>query len=786
MSVQPNTAATIDFLSHWEPDGPWVLTSIVPDGLVETKTFAKDAKIAGEWIAARQGKANLYFSVNRPRGASRRNDRDQELKLEKGDVGWFKALHVDCDPRAGEPIVEERTRILAKMQSFEPKPSVVLDSGGGYQAFWLLREPQEIDDPSKFEAYNKQLEILFGADHCFNIDRVMRLPGTINVPNKKKKAKGRVPVQTAVVSADWSLRYALSDFTPAPMVASPAPGQRVEISGNIGRVDLDDLPKAVPDWCKMVILHGRDPQDPSKYGGGDRSKAVFAVACELVRDGCSDDVIAAILLDTDYDISGHVHDQKRPEQYVVRQISRAKEVAISPELEEINSIHCVVSEAGKTRIFRERYDEATKRVRIERQTFEDFRNLYCHRKVKIGTTAEGDVVFKSLGKWWLEHPNRRTYHEVVFWPKKEATDQYNLWRGFACEAVPGKWDLFRAHVFENVCGRDRGYFEYLLKWMARSVQEPDCPGEVAVVMRGKRGAGKGVFAHGYGGMFGQHYLQVSNSKHLVGNFNAHLRDCVVLFADEAFWAGDKQGENTLKTLITEPNIPIEAKGVDITTVPNYLHLIMSSNHEWVIPAGHDERRYFVLDVADDHARDFSYFEAINHELKHGGREAMLHELLNLDLSDYQVRKFPTTEALRQQKVHSFPPEWKWWFDKLDDGRIVRRADGWALEVTKDDLQADYQNMLQTTGNYRKASSIELGMFLTKMLPKGWPKRTRRWVEREELDGVGRVHTSRQRVPAYQIPPILECRRHFDAITESKHPWSAVEDVADQKDVSVLT
>jgi len=32
---------------------------------------------------------------------------------------------------------------------------------------------------------------------------------------------------------------------------------------------------------------------------------------------------------------------------------------------------------------------------------------------------------------------------------------------------------------------------------------------------------------------------------LVGNFNAHLIDCVLLFADEAFWAGDKQGENTL-------------------------------------------------------------------------------------------------------------------------------------------------------------------------------------------------------------------------------------------------
>ena len=37
---------------------------------------------------------------------------------------------------------------------------------------------------------------------------------------------------------------------------------------------------------------------------------------------------------------------------------------------------------------------------------------------------------------------------------------------------------------------------------------------------------------------GQHALKISNAKHLVGNFNSHLRDCVFLFADEAFFAGD--------------------------------------------------------------------------------------------------------------------------------------------------------------------------------------------------------------------------------------------------------
>lgn len=55
---------------------------------------------------------------------------------------------------------------------------------------------------------------------------------------------------------------------------------------------------------------------------------------------------------------------------------------------------------------------------------------------------------------------------------------------------------------------------------------------------------------------------------LTGNFNSHLRDCIALFADEAFWAGDRAGESVLKMLVTEPVIPIEGKGRDLVLVPN--------------------------------------------------------------------------------------------------------------------------------------------------------------------------------------------------------------------------
>ena len=74
---------------------------------------------------------------------------------------------------------------------------MLLISGGGYQAFWKLDEP--LYDFEKAEAINRGLALAVGADDCFNIDRIMRLPGTINWPNAKKREAGRTEALAYVV-----------------------------------------------------------------------------------------------------------------------------------------------------------------------------------------------------------------------------------------------------------------------------------------------------------------------------------------------------------------------------------------------------------------------------------------------------------------------------------------------------------------------------------------------------------------------------------------------------------
>lgn len=783
MTIKGETSEAIQFLQGWAPEDNWQLTAIVPDGKITTVTFQPGPernKAARAWIDERQGRENMYFTVNPVM-------RPVNIKPKKEDMRGMAALHVDIDPRPGEDMEMERTRALKLLREFKPVPTVIIDSGGGFQGFWLLDEEQRtdgnLDRAAELEAYNLQIEVLMQADACHNIDRIMRLPGTLNIPNAKKRKKGREVYLSKVEEVDWERIYSLKQFTPAARVqtsggSSNGGGQAVRISGNLPSIDLEELPPAVTVRTKALIVNGEDPDDPTRWGS--RSEATWHVMCELVRCGCSDDQIAAIFLDPDYLISGHVLDQPRPQQYLARQIQRAKEDAIDPWLRELNEKHAVIEDiGGKCRVVSEVWDPALKRPRLSRQSFDDFRNRYMHIQVVVGQDKDGNDVRKPLGKWWLENPNRRQYRTIVFAPGKEVSESYNLWQGFACEARPGDCGLLLTHIRENVCRGNTEHSEYLLNWFARAVQQPDSPGQVAVVMRGRMGTGKGVVAKHFGSLWGRHYLHVSDPKHLVGSFNAHLRDCVVLFGDEAFYAGDKKHESIMKTLVTEEMVMTEAKGVDAEAAPNYVHLIMASNDQWVVPAGADERRYFIIDVGDAAMQNGSYFAAIQKQMDAGGREAFLHYLMTRDLSGFDVRKFPKTEALQEQKVLSMTPEEQWWFEKLMDGTLA--GDSWGAEVPKADLQRDYTNYCERQRIMRRVSPTALGKFLKRVLPTIYPQTFQRMAEVSRMDKFGHESYTKAKTWFYGMPSLKEAREWWDERFGGPYQWPDVDEVMEEKD-----
>jgi hypothetical protein len=134
--------------------------------------------------------------------------------------------------------------------------------------------------------------------------------------------------------------------------------------------------------------------------------------------------------------------------------------------------------------------------------------------------------------------------------------------------------------------------------------------------------------------------------------------------DECYGPKDKSAEGTLKRLITEDTLMIEAKGRDPIEEPNRLHVMLASNNEWVVPAGAYERRFVVQRVADTHRQDAAWFGPIYKQMRAGGYEAMLFDLLHRDLGDWHPRQIVPTAALAEQQEESLSPLDAWWLQLL--------------------------------------------------------------------------------------------------------------------------
>ncbi len=372
-------------------------------------------------------------------------------------------------------------------------------------------------------------------------------------------------------------------------------------------------------------------------------------------------------------------------------------------------------------------------------------------------------IYAPLAKWWFEHQQRRQYLDgVCFEPEGEVgPTRLNLWRGFTVAPKPGSGhQAWLGHVRDVICSGNVDHYNYLIRWCARLFQHPATQSEVAIVLKGREGTGKNTFVNAMAVLLGRHFFESADSSTFLGQFTAHLRDKVLVHANEAFYAGNKQHDGALKTLITEALVKIEAKGVDLTREPNYMHLIMSSNSEWVVPAGADARRYFVLDVADVRMQDTDYFAQVNALLHDRTAQAnLLHFLLSMDLTDFNVRKMPVTSALLDQKAKSMASEFAWWNQCLTYGAVVSGDADWPSRVQCERVRDEYHRYCDGMKvNYGRKDMVELGKFLSKM-----------GVSREQHRHEG------GRASFYIFRPMEDHRDIFDKKAGGPFEWPKVEE-----------
>jgi hypothetical protein len=457
-----------------------------------------------------------------------------------------------------------------------------------------------------------------------------------------------------------------------------------------------------------------------------------------------------------------------------------------------NRKYMVVKEAGKAVIFEPLNDPVLNRRYFDRLRIADLKTLYANRDV-LARSSRGKRAVKPAAEFWLQHPKRRQYlGGVVFRPGQAvAADTLNLWDGFAITPQEGPCPRLYAHIRDIICRGDETLFSWLIDWIARMLQQPGERAEVCVVIRSsEEGSGKSTLGRVLVHLLGQYAFTITDPRHLVGNFNAHLRDCIFLLGDEAFYAGDKAHTGILKTIITEPTLTIEGKFRDAILVPNFLHVMLTANAEWVVPASLTARRFLVLDAAPKHIGDHAYFGALWAELKASGFAAFLHDMLHRDLSHFNWRVPPDTAGLQEQKKRSLTTELSWWLEVLHRGYVWKSKLGledyfteWYDVVTTELLFASYQEFAKNRYERFPLSREAAGKFLRQF---GEPTKMRTAVVGEHLvdadtdTGGSRREAqtdTRDRTHGYRFGPLNAARAAFTSHTKLTIEWESADDLS---------
>jgi hypothetical protein len=683
----------------------------------------------------------------------------------KTDIAAIEYLLADLDPDEGESSEAAKARYLEQLEAFEPKPTVIVDSGNGIQCAWKLQNRIGLGEPIKttddegeevlefssedqaiiddVEARSAALMLrLGGKPGTQNIDRILRLPGTTNLPNQKKRDAGRVACPTKLIAFNGA-NYSLDAFPPPD--AGNTNKQSSQKQGKSG-INIDTLP--LSDRIKNLIRGIDDPEHlyPS------RSEAVMAVLVAMAGAGCTNEDMSAVMLDQTLPIGKHVRERSDKAAYLAKQIAKARKLAIDPDVAKLNERYALVLVGDKVAIM-----NTAATTGIQLMTLGAFEQWHRNRFIVR------DGKRRPLAKHWLAHPQRRQYEGLTFSPGRSLPGHYNLWCGFAVEPKPGECTKFLDHLKDNVCRGDDNLYQWVVGWLADIFQHPNRKMGTALAIRGKQGTGKTKVGQVIGSLLGRHYVLVPEPRYVTGRFNSHLVSCLLLHADEGFWAGDRTAEGKLKDLITGLDHFIEYKGKEPIRVQNFIRLLVTGNPDWVVPVSLEERRFAVLDIGEHRMRDTEYFAAIDAEMDSGGREALLDHLLRVDLSKVDLRLIPKTAALLDQKVASLNSEQAWWLDTLTRGELPWGCDGrWQCPTEK--LFDRYISHASKTGIRRRAIETQIGIFLTKHVPELNKKR-----------GSYKVFTATGKTIGasglvYEFPSLTNCRDAFAKLLQQEIKW----------------
>jgi hypothetical protein len=247
--------------------------------------WPKSVEQASKFAMERDENENVYFGV-----CTRKDDSSGK----KENLLAYPGVWVDMDFK---DFVDGEQGICAKLESFPIRPTLLIHSGGGAQPYWLLNEPIEITTEllPEFESLNARAAEVLGGDSCHDLTRILRIPGTINWPDEKKRRMGRAPAPVQLLWPDGP-RYTLKQLQEAFTVSSIA-SRNETVRENKSQPTTLAIPK------RFFALLEQNPKLKATWDGKrkdlkDESGSGYDMALtnQLARHNFTDDEMKIILM----------------------------------------------------------------------------------------------------------------------------------------------------------------------------------------------------------------------------------------------------------------------------------------------------------------------------------------------------------------------------------------------------------------------------------------------------------------------------------------------------------
>lgn len=561
-------------------------------------------------------------------------------------------IDVDCGP---EKPYQTKEQAIAAAKTFcttcgLPKPSIVVDSGGGVHFYWCFDNELDVaewvvlsDDLKKLCDLNQ-----FGIDPSVMGDaaRIMRVPGSFNykVPTDAKLVEIVFPADDKIKSFQAKqfhilIQSKLQQARPLPvlqLVPAPLLPEKFQLPSTMPVGGRNTTLLRLAGSLRGQGMQQIDIEQRLLYENLTRcippleEEEVLSVARRYAVD--ASEIITIEMPDSNHAQNGFVPEPLHP----IAELN----IKFAWDFSEMNLYNI----SSGTYVLKDR-----------------FITQYANRLLDVGTEERPKLV--QLGTAWFTHPLRRSTPKIVLAPDQPESlpdGAINSWRGYVCKPVEGDVRPFiklLKRLIPNINER-----RYVLSWFAALIQNPAQKFNVALVIWSRQqGTGKSLLVETIGNLFDERHFEVVGQEVFNDGFTDWQAHKVMVVCDEVSSTDKRAVADRIKGWITASKNNINAKNAPKFKQPNLIKYVFLSNHADAVYLDETDRRFFVVEASSDRLPKDDSWEFVQWR-EGAGKSALLHYLLNLKIKDFNPTAPAPVSSSKAAMVEDNKSDLERWMD----------------------------------------------------------------------------------------------------------------------------